>query len=190
MSGQNTGGDPETQEAPAPAPEAPADDGIEELPEDEPVTLRTVRERNRELKALRERQREQDQELERLRQERMSEQERAVAAARQEGFQEAAQQYGRQLLEERVRGIATGELNDPDDALRYLPLDQMAEATREDIEQALLTLLEEKPYLAAKQPVSEQARGFVPFDGGPRGQGPPAKTSGEDFVRQVFKGHR
>ena len=93
-------------------------------------------------------------ELERIRVENESEQERATREAVGVAVAEVEERYGRRLLEAEVARRAAGRLHDPDDATRHVALDELlaVEDERElvrRIDAALDELLEAKPYLAA-----------------------------------------
>ena len=95
-----------------------------------------------------------DAELAKLREASMSEQEKAVEAARREAREEALRSVNQRLIAAEVRAAAGGRLADPEDAVRFLDLDQFpvsddGEIDRKAIADALDGLVKQKPYLAA-----------------------------------------
>lgn len=105
-------------------------------------------------------------ELEKLRAASMSEQEKAVAAARTEGKTEALKTANARLLAAEVKAAAAGKLADPSDAVSMLDLskfeiDDDGNVDLKAVSAAIAKLIEKKPYLAANRPGS--------FDGGARG---------------------
>lgn len=101
-----------------------------------------------------------------------TEAEKAVAAARKEGFGEAQQKYNGRLLREKIFGLAAKDFADPADAVllldhaKYQPGDD-GEFDEAAIRADLAETLAAKPYLAA-QPSGFQGSG----GGGPRGARP------------------
>jgi hypothetical protein len=94
-------------------------------------------------------------ELERLRAQNESENEKAVREAAAEARRDEAGKWSRRLLEAQVAVAAAGRLNDPSDAVRLLPVEELLaeedEAARDRaITKAIETLIESKPYLAAQ----------------------------------------
>jgi hypothetical protein len=119
-----------------------------------------------------------EKELDALKTSQMSEQEKAIENAKREGLAEAEKLYKPLLAQERVKAQASGDFEDPDDAIRYLDLDKVDLDDKYAIGEALTQLLKDKPYLAAK---NRMAR---PIDQGPQGKGVEVKT-GDDWVRSV-----
>ena len=92
-------------------------------------------------------------ELEKLRVESESEQEKKTREAVGAAVAEVTERYERRLLEATVARRAAGKLRDPDDAISLLPLDELLEVEDERertkrVDVALDELLESKPYLA------------------------------------------
>jgi len=101
-----------------------------------------------------------------------TEAEKAVAAARKEGFTEAQQKGNDRYLKAMAHALAAKDFNDPADAVRFLDLAKYqpgddGEFDQDAIKADLAGLLESKPYLAA-QPSGFQGSG----GGGPRGARP------------------
>lgn len=93
-------------------------------------------------------------ELAKLREASMSEQEKAVEVARAEARKEAMGTANRRLVAAEVRAAAGGKLADPQDAVRFIELDQFGvdddgEVDAKAIARAVDELVKEKPYLAA-----------------------------------------
>jgi flagellar biosynthesis GTPase FlhF len=85
----------------------------------------------------------------------MSEHERAIAAAREEGKAEATTAVQQRLLKAEIRAAAAGKFANPNLALKLLEIDESSafddegEVVRAPIEAAITALLEENPGLAA-----------------------------------------
>jgi hypothetical protein len=126
-----------------------------------------------------------EQELERIRREHETEQDRVVREAEERGRAAAQAEhtdvvagYERRLATERIRGKAAGRFADADDAVRLLDLDRLLAETDERrreqaVDKALGELLEQKPYLAtgrsgAPPPLITQGGRSQPPDGRPR----------------------
>lgn len=95
-----------------------------------------------------------DAELVKFREASMSEQEKAVEAARREARAEALQSVNQRLVAAEVRAAAGGRLADPEDAVRFLDLEQFpvsddGEIDTRAIAAAVDGLVKQKPYLAA-----------------------------------------
>ena len=124
--------------------------------------------------------------LEAIRLEQMTEQEKALAIARAEGAEAAtastSASYEKRLLEATIKAQAAGRFRDPADALRLLDLSDLPRGAdgivaEDAIGSALDSILTEKPYLGLEtSPVWPGA------DGGP--QGPEAARS---FTREQLK---
>lgn len=97
----------EPTDAPEQEPQAPVDEEAPKGPADTIDWKNEARRQERETKKLRT-------ELEQLRQASMSDQEKAVAAAREEGRKEAAKQTGVRLVDAEVRACAAGRKVDVD----------------------------------------------------------------------------
>lgn len=124
-----------------PEPEAGEPDAPEAEPFDEAKARAKIDKANREAQQLRKRLRD----LEEQSAKKVDESE--VQKAAREAAEKAAEEFGRQLArkekEAAVFKAAGGKLNDPDDALRYIDLDEV-----EDVATAVAELLESRPYLA------------------------------------------
>lgn len=113
-------------------------------------------------------------ELEELRKQSMSEQEKAVADARAEGRAEALKTANERLLKAEVRALAAGVLADPNDAIHLLDLsgydpDDDGDFDRKAIKADLQKLVAAKPYLSPSP-------GHGAGEGGARGgQATPSK---------------
>jgi hypothetical protein len=125
-------------------------------------------------------------EFEQVRSGAMSEQEKAIDKARKEAAAEARKEVlgeaNKRFVRAEIKAAAAGKLADPDDALRLLDLDDYevdndGNVNRQAIDKAISSLLETKPYLAARgsQP------GNVP--GGP--QSPISQNGDADFNQQI-----
>jgi hypothetical protein len=95
-----------------------------------------------------------EKELTQLREGSMSEQEKAVEQARREAKAEASKAFNTRLVQAEVRAAAAGKLADPEDAIRFLELNDFdvndnGEVDGKAISTALDGLLKQKPYLAA-----------------------------------------
>lgn len=156
-------------------------DGTEGLSPEDLVKLN--QKANREAKALRERLKAAEAEAERLRKEAMSEQERAIAEAREEAAAEIRAEYEAKLLERSVRAIASTRLNDPEDAWRLIDFEDVDAEDEKAIEKAIDDLVKAKPYLARK-------RGGNGIDQGPHGSTPAGGSGGNDWLRSVTSGRR
>ena len=126
-------------------------------------------------------------ELERLRVERESDQERAVREAVEEARREEAAKWDRRLLEAEVAVRAAGKLADPSDAVHLLPVDDLLaepepDARQRKIDEALSDLIEAKPYLAAANGPARPATGLVTQ--GTRSKPPVSgDASADDWIR-------
>lgn len=124
--------------------------------------------------------REVETELDEIKKAQMSEQEKAIEEAKTQARQEVEAQYKERLAREKVKAQAAGEFNDPEDALRYLDLDELDIDDDYAIGEALLKILEEKPYLAKTEPKRRS------IDQGPQGRTVDPKSS-EDWVRGALR---
>lgn len=97
--------------------------------------------------------------------------EKALAKAREEGVQEAAKAANARLLKSEIRAAAAGKLEDPNDAVRLLDADDFTDADGEvdeaKLKKAVADLLKAKPYLASTGARRTKGGG----DGGARGTG-------------------
>lgn len=109
-------------------------------------------------------------ELDRLREQSMSDTERAIQQARRDAANEARQQLMQRLVTAEVRAAAAGRLADPDDAVRFLNLSDFTgddgEIDSKAVAAAIGELVASKPYLAAS-PAAPKFTGTA--DQGPRG---------------------
>lgn len=101
-----------------------------------------------------------------------TEAEKAVAAARKEGFTEAQQRANDRYLKAKVHALAAKDFADPADAVRLADLskyqpDENGEFDEAAIMADLAETLQAKPYLAAQSPGFQGSGG-----GGPRGARP------------------
>jgi hypothetical protein len=105
-------------------------------------------------------------ELDRLREDQMSEQEKAVTQARKEGAAEALKEANERIARSEAKALATGKTRDPEVAVQLLG--DLAEFVTEDgdvdtdaMSEALDRLVEEKDYLAVgdRQPVPDVDQG-------------------------------
>lgn len=111
-----------------------------------------------------------EKELADLRTQSMTDAEKAVAKAKEEGRTEALAAANERLLKAEVRAVAAGKLADPSDAIRFLDLgdfkvDDDGNVDTKVIGKAIDHLLKEKPYLAPGKTGKPSGSG----DGGPRG---------------------
>jgi len=145
---------------PSDAPEEPSEpEATVETPEPAEPTLGDAgkaaikAERQRAAKAEREA-KELRARLEAIEAENLTESEKAIAAARDEGRAEAMTSANERLLRAEVKAAAAGKLSDPADALALLDLSGFSvgddgEVDPEAIESAIDALVDQKPYLAA-----------------------------------------
>lgn len=87
----------------------------------------------------------------------MSEQEKAVEAARKEASETSSSKYRTRIITSEIKAAAGGKLADPGDAVRLLDLNQFElddndELDPQALEKAIAGLLKAKPYLAADKP--------------------------------------
>jgi hypothetical protein len=120
-------------------------------------------------------------ELTKFRESSMSEQEKAIAAAKREAITEATSTFNKRLVAAEVRAAAAGKLADPEDAIRFLDLDQFkanddGDVDKKAITKALDELVKTKPYLAAgaTRPTGDADQGA---------RGGPAGGSMNDLIR-------
>lgn len=107
-----------------------------------------------------------------------------------EARREAEQRANQKIIKAELRAAAKGQLADPTDVYRYLDLDDFdvdedGNVDTSEMEDAITTLLEEKPYLAANQAPARrfQTRG----DGGSRGPSRPKQLTSADIERMSPK---
>jgi hypothetical protein len=129
-------------------------------------------------------------ELEQLRAENESAQEKAVREAVAAARAEEAQRWAHKLLEAEVAVRAAGKLADPGDAIRLLAVDDLLseedeQARARKVDQALDDLLEAKPYLAANgQTQQRQGAKDLITQGARSTQAPKAEGSPDDWFRR------
>jgi hypothetical protein len=116
-------------------------------------------------------------ELAALRQTTMTEQERAVAAARDEGRAEAAQAAALELAAEMFRTAAAGRIADPEAHLEMLDVGKLLRDGRPD--RRKITALVDR--LAASVPAAPLPPGHVPA-------GPRAPAQDGDWLRGIMRG--
>jgi hypothetical protein len=87
-------------------------------------------------------------ELERRRVESESEQEKAIREAVEAERARLTEEFSSERLHNRLRIRSAGKLEDPEDAVMHLGSELEADASDEEIDKALDTLLEQKGYLA------------------------------------------
>lgn len=170
-------------EEPTEAPETPqeAADG-DELGESGKKALAAERAA---AKAAEKRAKAAEAELEKVRLENASAEEKALAAARAEGRSEALSTANVRLVRAEVKAAAGGVLQDPEDAVRLLDLaefevDDDGEVDAKAITAAVRRLAESKPYLAVgAKPTALPGGGATPSQG----------ISMDDLIRGKARGH-
>lgn len=121
-------------------------------------------------------------ELEKLRAEHATEQEKAIAAAKAEGKTEALKTANERLIKAEVKAAAAGKFANPALATKVLDLDEFevdddGEVDAKSIEAAIDAFLKDNPELAGKgRPAGDAG-------GGPRGGDAPA--TGDDWLRKM-----
>ena len=124
-------------------------------------------------------------ELEKVRLENASAEEKALAVARAEGRSEALSTANVRLVRAEVKAAAGGVLQDPEDAVRLLDLaefevDDDGEVDTKAITAAVRRLAESKPYLAVgAKPTALPGGGATPSQG----------ISMDDLIRGKARGH-
>jgi flagellar biosynthesis/type III secretory pathway protein FliH len=173
-------GDPAPPAPPGPAPPLPSGDPAPRPPEP-PAPPPAPADDRAELRAALDRERakakEFEQQLAQLRQQGMSDQEKAVEKAREEGRAEAVKQAGLRVAAAEFRAAAQGKIADVDATLGVLDLTGFVSDTGE-VDRAKIKDLVDK--LAKSLPA---APGRVPA--GPHGPAPDG-----DFFRQAMRGRR
>lgn len=151
---------------------------------------RNARKWEREAKASRDKASEADElrkQLAEIQDANKSERERELDKVRQEAAEkarsEANTQANRRILKSEVRAAAAGKLADPEDAVRFLDLDEFkvtddGEVETKQLNDAITRLLKDKPYLSAD--AGKRKHGDV--DQGARG-GKGGGTSMNDLIR-------
>jgi hypothetical protein len=182
-----------TTEPTEPDPPAQADPPVEPKEPDWKAEARKWEQRAKENKQAKT-------DLEKLQQAAMSDQEKAVAAARAEASTETATRYHSRIVSAEIRAAAGGKLADPSDAVRLLDLSQFTlddsdEVDQKAVQTAIDDLLRAKPYLGVKDPPRFQGGA----DQGPRGNGEPlsiddqireAETAGDARLARALKAQK
>lgn len=145
---------------------------------------------NAENKGLRDRAKAAEEELEKLKAATLSDAEKAIEAARKEGFEQAEEHYKPLMARGRVASRAAGDFHNVEDIFMFLDLSSIDLDSDQAIDEALTKLAADRPYL-----VSEKAKDRITsedIDQGPRGgaggrSGAP-KDANEFFRRAT--GHR
>lgn len=110
----------------------------------------------------------------------LSENDKAVEAAEQTGYDKAAAEFGTQLLDERIYARAAGVLADPSDAVSLLDKTDLDMNDAKALDKAIAALVKAKPHLKATQ----RRTGI---NQGPQGE--PAPTGdANDWLRGVLGG--
>jgi hypothetical protein len=172
---------PTADEAPneEPAAEPAEDDGLGDAGKKALAAERAT------AKAAEKRAKAAEAELERVRLENASAEEKAIAAARAEGRTEALATANVRLVRAEVKAAAGGVLQDPEDAVRLLDLaefgvDDDGEVDTKAITAAVRRLAESKPYLAVgAKPTALPGGGATPSQG----------FSMDDLIRRKARGH-
>ena len=117
---------------------------------------------------------------EKARLEAMSEQERAIEEARQEGYQKALEEQRGVVLRTQVTAAAlASNFADPEDALRYLDVASLTDEAA--VKKAVDKLATDKPYLLKQGPATPS------LEQGPRGSKPPG---GGDWLGDAIRKKR
>lgn len=161
---------------PAPVQPTPVVDDPNRLPEDHPV-LAALKKANKEAETARKK-------LAAVEEASQTETEKAINAAKAEGHAEAMSAMNKRLVATEVRAAAHGVLIDPDDAARYLDLDEFevgadGEVDTKSIASAVAGLAKAKPHLAAGGKPQ-------PLPGG--GATPSTGSSIDDTIRAQARG--
>jgi hypothetical protein len=158
-------------------PTPPAPDGEEQ---DTPLHRALVAERA-EVKRLKAELKERETQDEQARRAAMTDQERALAEAKDAARRETVQEYDARILKLRVQAKAA-DFHDPDLVSSLLDLD--ADAKDDEIDRALADLAKERPYLV-------KAPGVRPMPQGPRsGSKSGDDVTGDDWLRQMVDAKR
>ena len=161
--------------APTPTPPAPAPQPAPAPPNGGP-TAESVARLEATVAALRQEIKDKDTALNEARKGQMSEAEKAIAAAREEGKAEAAAEHARQLAAAEFRAQSAGRIANPDAALAKLNLDTLVKDGKPDTKEITALVAQ----LAAVPPPP----GKVPP--GPRPGGEPTET--RDWIRENWSG--
>lgn len=146
---------------------------------------RAIDEERRSRRAAEKRVRDLESELVKLRERTMSDQEKAIEKARREAMAEATSASNRRLLQAEVRAAAAGKLADPEDAVRFIDLDEFqvnddGTVDTKTIAAAIQSLVKTKPYLAAgaTRPTGDADQGA---------RGARAPSSMNDMIRNAIR---
>ena len=152
---------------PAPTPPAPPNGG---------PTAESVARLEATVAALRQEIKDKDTALNEARKGQMSEAEKAIAAAKEEGRAEAAAEHARQLAAAEFRAQSAGRIANPDAALAKLNLDTLVKDGKPDTKEITALVAQ----LAAVPPPP----GKVPPGPRPGGE----STEGRDWIRENWSG--
>lgn len=182
--------DPITDPTPTPTPPAPAPDPTPPAldPVDQPLGEAGMRALEREREAAAEARREAaavKAELEALRTAQMSDQEKALAAAKAEGAAEVSAKFANQVLLSEIRVAAAGKLADPTDAVRLLDLSKFKVADDGTVDTTAISsaideLVASKPYLGASK-----APSVTPADLGQGARGKPTGVLTREHLKTM-----
>lgn len=161
---------------PVTPPAAPPTDDPNRLPDDHPV-LAALKKANKEAETFRKK-------LAAVEEASQTETEKAINAAKAEGRAEVMSEMNKRLVATEVRAAAHGVLIDPDDAARYLDLDEFevdaaGNVDTKSIASAVAGLATAKPHLAAGGKPQ-------PLPGG--GATPSTGSSMDDLIRRAASG--
>lgn len=142
------------------------------------AVLADLAKERRERKALQD-------ELDELRQRSMTEQEKAVEQARNEGKAEATSALQLERVKDKIEAKAGGKLVNPEDAVallgdltRFITNDGSIDLKA--IESEIDSLVQSRPYLSARP-------GNGSGEGGPRGSAPSGKLNMDDVLRKMAR---
>jgi hypothetical protein len=177
-------------ETPPPQPEPEPDPPDDQLTDRELRYKREAVARRRETRAAQQQADELRAELEKHRSASETEAEKRVREAVDQAVADTTAKYERRLFEATVIARASGQLRDPEDAVRLLPLDELVKDP-DKLDEALKTLLEQKPYLAAGNGQTTTTTSVPLVTQGVRGQRPPADNDDPDaWIRARARGAR
>lgn len=100
---------------------------------------------------------------------------------------EADMRFHKKVLRAEIKAAAKGELQDPNDAYRFLDLDQFevtsdGDVDEEEVADAIADLLRRKPYLGKRE---SKPKGQGSLEGGVRNESVPAQLSRADLARMT-----
>jgi membrane protein involved in colicin uptake len=115
--------------------------------------------------------------------------ERVRAEAANQARTEAMEQANQRILKSELRAAAAGKLADPEDAVRFLDIEDFVvgdegEVDTKALTQAVAGLLKEKPYLAAEAVKRKHGDG----DGGARGRSATSNTMNDILRSSTSRG--